>query len=132
MYATPYCHRCGATDTLEHAILHCLTIHNFWNQIQTYVDKITDRKLTLTTEVKLFGKVKTNDNPLTPRALDFVNWTITLARWAIYKSAVNYRTKNLTYAPQTLFKTMVRSHLRFQYKLYKSRHTQYYSRIIGV
>jgi len=126
VYATPYCHRCGVTDTLEHAILDCPTVHNFWNQLQTYVDKITERKLTLTTQVKLFGKAKTNNDSLTPRSLDLVNWTLTLARWAIYKSAVNYRTKNLTYPPEALFKAMVKSHLRFQYKLYKLRHTQYY------
>ena len=90
------------------------------------MDKITDRALTLTPQVKLFGKVKMENDTLTQRALDLVNWTLTLARWAIYKSAVNYRTKNLIYEPEALFKALVRSHLRFQYKLYKLRLTQYY------
>ena len=126
VYATPYCHRCGSIDTLEHAVLDCNAVSNFWNQIQKYVDKITDRTLTLTPQVKLFGKVKTKNDTLTPRTLDLVNWTLTLARWAIYKSAVNYRTKNLTYEPEALFKALVRSHLRFQYKLYKLRQVHYY------
>ena len=76
--------------------------------------------------MKLFGKAKTKNDSLTPRSLDLVNWTLTLARWAIYKSSVNYRTKNLTYAPNALFKALVKSHHRFQYKLYKLRHMQYY------
>lgn len=126
VYATPFCHRCGLTDTLEHAMLHCNTVYNFWNKIQTYVDKITDRSLKLTPQEKLFGKVKTENDTLTSRTLDLVNWTLTLARWAIYKSAVNYRTKSLIYEPETLFKALVRSHLRFQYKLYRLRQTQYY------
>ena len=70
---------------------------------------------------------KTKNDTLTPRTLDLVNCTLTLARWAIYKSAVNYRTKNLIYEPEALFKALVRSHLHFQYKLYKLRQTQYYS-----
>ena len=126
VYATPYCHRCGFIDTLEHAVLDCNAVNNFWNQIQKYVYKITDRTLTLTPQVKIFGKVMTENDTLTPRTLDLVNWTLTLAGWAIYKSAVNYRTKNLIYGPEALFKALVRSHLRFQYKLYKLRETQYY------
>ena len=56
-----------------------------------YVDKITDQKLTLNTQVKLYGKVKTKKDPLGPRSTDLINWPLTLVRWAIYKSAVNYR-----------------------------------------
>ena len=42
VYATPYCHRCGAVDTLGHAILDCATVRNFWHELQSYVDKITE------------------------------------------------------------------------------------------
>ena len=127
VHATPYCHRCSANDNLEHAMLDCPTVDNFWKQLQAYVDKITNQRLTLTTQVKLFGKVKTRNDALGPRAIDLVNWTLTLARWAIYQSAVNYRLQNdLTFSPEALFKALVRSHLRFQFKLYKARHTQYF------
>lgn len=126
VYATPNCHRCGATDTLEHAMLDCPIVDNFWNEIQAYVDKITNKALSLTTQVKLFGKVKTKNDPLGSRTIDLVNWTLTLARWAIHKSAVNYRVRSLTFQPEIIFRAMVKSHLRFQFKLYMSRHTQYY------
>ena len=125
VYATPNCHRCGDTDTLEHAMLNCPTVDNFWNEIQAYVDKITNKMLTLTTQVKLFGKVKTKNDPLGSTKINLVNWTLTLARWAIHKSAVNHRVRNLTFQPDTIFRAMVKSHLRFQFKLYMSRHTQY-------
>ena len=49
VWATPNCHRCGALDTLEHAFIDCPAIDQFWDQIQLYVDKITDKSLTLTT-----------------------------------------------------------------------------------
>ena len=126
MYATPNCHRCGVTDTLEHAILDCPTVDNFWNEIQAYVDRITNKMLTLTTQIKLFGKIKTKNDPLGSRTIDLVNWTLTLARWAIHKSNVNYRVQNLTFPRDTLLREMVKSHLSFQFKLYMSRHTQYH------
>ena len=112
VFPTPNCHRCGATDNLEHAMLECPTVDNLWSQIQAYVDKITDQRLTLNTQVKLFGKVKTKDDPLGPRSIDLVNWTLTLARWAIYKSAVNYRLqKDLPFSPEAFFKALVGSHI---------------------
>ena len=120
VYTTPNCHRCGVTDTLEHAMLACPFVDNFWNEIQAYVDKITNKMLTLPTQVKLFGKVKTKNDPLGSRTIDLVNWTLTLTRWAIYKSAVNYRVRSLTIQLDTLFRAMVKSHLRFQFKLYRS------------
>ena len=126
VYATPNCHRCGATDTLEHTILDCPTVYIFWNEIQAYVDKITNKMLTLTIQIKLFGKVKTKNDPLGSRTIDLVNWTLTLARWAIHNSAVNYRVRNLKLEPDSLFRAMVKSHLRFQFKLHTSRQTQYY------
>ena len=126
VYATPNCHRCGVTDTLEHTLLDCPTVENFWSKIQAYVDKITNNMLTLTTQVKLFGKVKTKDDPLGSRKIDLVNCTLTLARWAIHKSAVNYRVRNLNFTPDTLSRARVKSHLCFQFKLYMSRQTQYY------
>ena len=91
-------------------MLECPTVDNLWSQIQAYVDKITDQRLTLNTQVKLFGKVKTKKDPLGPRSIDTVNWTLTLASRAIYKSAVNYR---LTFSPAALFKALVRSHFTF-------------------
>ena len=126
VYATPNCHRCGVTDTLEHAMVDCPTVDKFWNEIQAYVDKITNNMLTLTTQIKLFGRIKRKNDPLGSKTVDLVNWTLTLARWAIHKSAVCHRVQNLSYLPETLFKTMVKSHLLFQFKLYMSRHTQYY------
>ena len=44
--------------TLEHAMLDCPTVDNFWNEIQAYVDRITNKMLTLIIQIKLFGKVK--------------------------------------------------------------------------
>ena len=126
VYATPNCHRCGVIDTLEHAIIDCPTVVNFWSQIQKYVDRITDRKLTISTEIKILGKCREKNDNLDSRTLDLVNWTLTLARWSIHKSAVYYRVRNMSILPETLFRAMVKSHLQFQYKLYLSRHTKFY------
>ena len=58
--------------------------------------------------------------------MDLVNWTQTLARWAIRKPAVDYQVQNLTFPLDTLFRTMAKSHLHCQFKLYMSRHMQYH------
>jgi len=126
VHANPNCHRCGTTDTLEHALLDCPTVVNFWSKIQEYIDKITDHKLSVSTKIKILGRCKKENDNLEPRSLDLVNWTLTLARWSIHKSAVYYRVRNMTILPETLFKAMVKSHLQFQYKLHLCRHTQYY------
>ena len=64
VYATTNCHRCGATDTWEHAMLDCPTVDHFWIEFQAFVDKISNTTLTLTTQVKLFGKVKTKNGQM--------------------------------------------------------------------
>lgn len=84
-YTTPNCHRCGVPDTLEQAMLDCPTVNNFWNEIQAYVDKITNKMLTLSIQIKCFGKVKTENDLLGSRTIDLVKWTLTLAHWAIHK-----------------------------------------------
>jgi len=40
VYATPNCHRCGATHTLEHAIIDCPTVVNSWSEIQSMLIKL--------------------------------------------------------------------------------------------
>ena len=125
VWATPNCHRCGALDTLEHAFIDCPAIVQFWDQIQLYVDKITAKKLTLTTLLKLFGRTARRNDPMGNRKIDLVNWILTLSRWAIHKSGVNYRVHNSVISPETLFKTTVKAHLKFQYKLYRNRLSQY-------
>ena len=126
VYATTNCHRCGLTDTLEHALIECPSIEHFWKQIQVYVDKLTDHKLSITTQLKMLGIVKRENDALGQRIVDLVNWTLTVARWAIHKSAVSHRVRNMTIPPEAIFRATVKSHLQFQYKLYLSRHTQYY------
>ena len=92
----------------------------------SYVDKLTSNKLTVNTTIKMLGLVKTKNDALEQRTIDLVNGTLTVARWAIHKSAVNHRAHNMAIPPETLFRATVKSHLQFQYKLYLARHTQYY------
>ena len=71
--------------------------------------------------------VKRKNDALEQRTVDLVNWTLTVARWAIHKSAVNHRVRNMAIPPEALFRaSILKSHFQFQYKLYVARHTQYY------
>ena len=66
VHANPNCHRCGTTDTLEHALLDCPTVVNFWSKIQEYIDKITDHKLSVSTKIKILGRCKKENDNLEP------------------------------------------------------------------
>jgi len=126
VYDTADCHRCGATDTVEHSIIECPTIDNFWNHVQTFVDKISSNNLPLTTGLKLLGKIPRADDPFGKQNADLINWTLTIARYAIHKSAVYHRVHNTTLPPEAIFAAIIKSHLRFQFKLYVSKHSQFY------
>ena len=96
-------------------------------EIQSYVNQLTSNKLFVNTTIKLLGLVKRNNDTLEQTTVDLLNWTLTVARWAIHKSAVNYRVRNMAIPPEALFRaSIVKSHFQFQYKLYVARHTQYY------
>ena len=49
-----------------------------------------------------------------------------MARYAIQKSATECRLGNRNLSPLTIFKGSVKVYLKYQYKLYKLRHTQFY------
>ena len=40
---------------IEHELVECPVVCNFWNQVQFFVDKITGSSLSLTTKIKLLG-----------------------------------------------------------------------------
>ena len=132
---SPDCHRCGVTDTIEHALLECTVVVAFWNYIQSLslIDKISDNCLPLTAGLKLLGKVPREDDPFSRKHADLINWTLTIARYSIYKSALYHRLDNVTIPPEPIFVATVKSHVRFQFKLY-SRHVKPCTifRMIGV
>ena len=126
VYASASCHRCGMVDTIEHALLECPPIVNFWNYVQTFVNKISNSNLSLTAALKLFGKVSKEDDPFSKRHADIINWTLTIARYAIHKSAVYHRVHKETIPPEAIFGSVIKAHLRFQFQLYSITHRQYY------
>ena len=51
---------------------------------------------------------------------------LTLARYAVHKSATEYQLHAINTSPIIIFKASVKAHLQYQYKLYKLLLTQYY------
>ena len=117
------CLRCGETDTVEDAFLDCLTVVQFWIYTKTFIDKISSSKLQLTRTIRLLGKFKRSGEPISQNHVNLINCTLSVARFSIYKSAVNHRLHNVTVPPAAIFASIVKSHLRFQFKLYSSRQT---------
>jgi len=125
VHPTPNCHRCGFTESVDHLILHCPHVSIFWQQVQHYTGKLTENRLQLSNTIKLFGYLRSKDDPLSQYTINLLNWILTVARHSIHRSAVEYRLRNSTVLPSTLFCSSVKSHLTEQYKLHKSRMTTY-------
>ena len=102
VYDSPFCNRCGLLDTLDHALVECVTVKNFLSYVQTFMDKLTQNNLPLTAAVKLLGKIHKPSDPFNERSMDLVKWTLTVARYAIFRSAVYHR-KDTKLCLQKLF-----------------------------
>lgn len=126
VYNSPNCHRCGQPETIEHLLLQCNEINSFWIIIQRYIDQLTENKVTLTDNTRLFGYRRQQNDPLDLRTINLLNWTLTVAKTAVHHSAVDYRLHNVRTSPTTIFKASVKSHISFQYKISKLRHQLYY------
>ena len=124
VYHASYCHRCHTIENLEHLFLHCPTSISLWTRIQTYINKMTDNALQLNDNMKLFGLTRTNNTIHNTDTLNLVNWTLTTARCAIHKSALNYRTKQMDTSPHDLFTTSVKAHISFTYKSSKLKQSE--------
>ena len=96
VYATPRCHRCGQIENINHVLTDCASTNPLWNQVKSYVDRITNSCLRITNDIKLLGWVPSNQIHMPRRAIHPVNCVLCVARFAIHKSAVNYRARNQT------------------------------------
>ena len=92
VYHTPNCHTCQTSETIDHIFLQCPSTTTLWTTVQTYIDKLTNHSLKLTDHMKLFGLSHPRHIHLDQRTQHLINWLLTIARCAIHKSAVDYRT----------------------------------------
>ena len=118
VYNTPNCPHCQTIENIEHLFIHCQYTQTFWTNIQNYINKITHNTLRLTDNIKLFGLTRHNTITHDTDTLNLINWTLTIARCAIHKSAVEYRTKQIHTSPDDLFLASAKTHLKFQHKYY--------------
>ena len=116
------CHRCGAIDNIEHALLECGSVRTFWIHVNHLISKITANKVSLTPEFKMLGIMHRND--LDKRTLDLINWVLTIARYSIHKANVRHRIHNVTMPIEATFTAEVKAHVKYKYKLYKTRFMQ--------
>ena len=120
----PICHKCGAIENLEHLLVDCITLDVFWSQVQIYVDKITNSRVIISNCVKLLGWIPGEKEKVPTKIVDLVNWSITIARYAIYRSAVDFKSRSEVTSVPAIFRAVVKAHIRFQYKLYFHRGKQ--------
>ena len=120
----PICHKCGAIENLENLLVDCVTLDVFWSQVQIYVDKITNSSVIISNCVKLLGWIPGEKEKVPTRIGNLVNWAITIARYAIYRSAVDFKSRSEVTSVPAIFRAVVKAHICFQYKLYFHRGKQ--------
>ena len=125
VYDSPNCVKCGATDTIEHTLLECEHVVNFWDYVQTFIDKTSSNNLQLIVPVKCFSKIPQKNDPLSASHVNLINWTLTIARYAIHKSAVYHRIHKEVVPPEAVFASTIKAHIRYQFKLSTVRLTEY-------
>ena len=69
----------------------------------------------------MLGKVPATDDPVSIRAVALINWDLTVARCAIFKSANYHRFDNSCVPPEAIFKASIKAHLKYQFSFYSSR-----------
>ena len=126
VYNSTLCHRCEVTDTIEHALIDCSIIDAFWTKVQPLIDKIADSNLPLTVGLKVLAKVRQTSDLFRKKHTDLINWILTMSRSGIHKSAVWHSVHDQTLPPEAIFGSIVKSHLRYQFKLYVQHWTQFY------
>ena len=102
MYHTPNCHTCQTTENIEHSFLQCPSTIILWTTVQTYIDKLTNNTLKLDDYMKLFRVPHKTHNDIKKCTQHLLKWLLTIARCAIHKSGVNYRTRQTNTKPEDL------------------------------
>ena len=126
VHPTTQCPHCNSVETIEHLLLYCPNLLTFWSTISVYINKITQLQVTVTPTLQLFGYTRKKNDLLSQRAVYLLNWALTLARYAIHKSATEHRLRNTITDPLIIFRSVVKAHLTYQYNLAKLRHTVFY------
>lgn len=126
VFNTPNCRHCGLTETIEHLLIECPQTKAFWSQLNYITDKLTDNQVQLSPLIILFGYIRRKNDPLAPATTHLLNWILSISRYALHKSAVEYRLRNSSLEPYTIFKIKVKNHLTQQYNICKLKQTTYY------
>ena len=126
VYNSTLCHRCEVTATIGYALIDCSIIDAFWTKVQPLIGKIADSNLTLTVRLKVLAKVPQTNDLFRKKHTDLINWILTMSTSGIHKSAVCHRVHDQTLPPEAVFGSIVKSHLRYQFKLYLQHWTQFY------
>ena len=113
VYGTPNCQRCGEVENIEHVLTASASTHQFWNQVQIYMDRITSSRLNINNHMKLLRWIPSDQVHMSGKAIHLVNWVLCVAHYAIHKSAVTFSTRNETTPIALIFQVFVKNHLRF-------------------
>lgn len=125
VHPTMTCHHCTATETVDHLLLQCPELRPFWATVKGYIADISDKTITLTDQIALFGLQLKRSNKNNRSVIHLVNFVLHLARFAIHKSAVEHRLHNNEVPVKAIFNSMIKHYINLDYKLHKAKGTQY-------
>ena len=109
----PICHKCGDIENLEHLLVDCITLDIFWSQVQIYVAKINNSSVIISNYVKLLGWIPGEMEKVPRRIVNLVHWSVTIARYAICRSAVDFKSPSEVTSVVAIFLAVLKVHIHF-------------------
>ena len=97
------------------------TNKQFWKLVEQITNTIAGGQLKLTNETKLLGLTQQHLRALNVERIELINWTLTTARCALHKSAVDFRVQGENTAPRSLFLATANNQITFHFQLAKQR-----------
>ena len=95
---------CGQLDYIEHSLVSCPMLKDFWQTVNQTIVQILNRNLTpkLAVKNKLFGVAPKNDYQLSKPQTDVINNILIIAKFAIIKARAQNSNNFILYFEEEL------------------------------
>jgi len=80
--------RCGELDYIEHSLVECRLLANYWKDIRAIIQQLTNHNIPFSTPTMLFGigAEEASELNITPEDRTIINNILCTAKFAINKS----------------------------------------------
>ena len=120
MKVTPNCKRCGQIETLEHALLECPEVKQFWRKVAAIITRINGKQILLEDKVVFLGIFQS----VNLHAYNLINYIMDVAKLSCWKNRVSINFEhNKLVSLEGFFKSYVKNRLVCEKELLATKHS---------